>query len=114
VRSPVRKIRTPGSVRGLPGNWQSCRNGTFFENIREMRGRKPVDVTTISVYNKNMRYEWVEQKRRANIKKHGIDFIDIPELFDGEIIILPDERFNYGETRFIAIGILRNQVMVVA
>jgi len=30
-------------------------------------------------------------------KKHGIDFIDIPGLFDGDIVILPDERFNYGE-----------------
>ena len=27
VKSPVRKIRTPGSVRGLLGNWQSYRNG---------------------------------------------------------------------------------------
>jgi uncharacterized DUF497 family protein len=78
------------------------------------QGRKPVDVTTISAYNKNMSYAWDEQKRRANVKKHGIDFIDIPELFDGDIVILPDERFNYGETRFIAIGILRNQVIVVA
>ena len=42
-----------------------------------------------------MSYAWDEQKRRANVKKHGIDFIDIPELFDGDIVILPDERFNY-------------------
>jgi len=27
LKSPVRKIRTPGSVRGLSGNWQSYRNG---------------------------------------------------------------------------------------
>jgi hypothetical protein len=27
VKSLVRKIRTPGSVRGLLGNWQSYRNG---------------------------------------------------------------------------------------
>jgi len=27
LKSPVRKIRTPGSVRGLLGNWQSYRNG---------------------------------------------------------------------------------------
>jgi hypothetical protein len=26
LKSPVRKIRTPGSVRGLLGNWQSYRN----------------------------------------------------------------------------------------
>jgi uncharacterized protein len=61
-----------------------------------------------------MSYEWDEQKRQANVKKHGIDFVDIPELFDHDIVVLPDERFNYGETRFIVIGILRNQVVVVA
>ena len=29
LKSPVRKIRTPGSVRGLPGNRQSYRDGSF-------------------------------------------------------------------------------------
>ena len=60
-----------------------------------------------------MRYEWDQQKRQTNIKKHGIDFMDIPELFDSDIVILPDERFDYGESRFIVIGILKNQVAVV-
>ena len=41
-------------------------------------------------------------------------FTDVPELFDGDVIILPDERFDYGEHRFIVIGILKNQVLVVA
>lgn len=62
----------------------------------------------------SMSYEWDEQKRKINISKHGIDFVDVPELFDGDIVIIPDERFNYGETRFIAIGILQNHVVVVA
>jgi uncharacterized DUF497 family protein len=35
-------------------------------------------------------------------------------LFDGDIVILPDERFDYGETRFIAIGMLKSQILVVA
>ena len=61
-----------------------------------------------------MNYEWDEQKRLANVKKHGIDFIDIPEVFDSDVVILPDERFDYGETRFILIGILKSQVIVVA
>jgi uncharacterized protein len=61
-----------------------------------------------------MRYDWDERKRRANVKKHGIDFIDVPEVFDSTIVIIPDERFDYGETRFIALGILKSQVVVVA
>jgi len=31
----VRKIRTPGSVRGLLGNWQSYRNGGMAMNMAE-------------------------------------------------------------------------------
>ena len=61
-----------------------------------------------------MGYEWDERKRRVNVKKHGIDFIDVPEVFNGDVVIVPDERFDYDETRFIAIGILKNQVVVVA
>ena len=61
-----------------------------------------------------MSYEWDEQKRQINVKKHGVDFIDVPELFNGDIVTIPDERFDYGETRFIVIGILKNQVIVVA
>ena len=61
-----------------------------------------------------MSYEWDEQKRHGNTKKHAIDFMDVPELFDGDVVILPDERLDYGETRFIVIGILRNQVVVAA
>jgi uncharacterized protein len=61
-----------------------------------------------------MSYEWDERKRRSNIKKHGIDFIDVPELFDSDIVLLPDERFDYDEPRFIAIGILKSVVVVVA
>ena len=61
-----------------------------------------------------MSYEWDERKRRANAKKHGIDFIDVPEVFDSDVVILPDERFHYNETRFIGIGILKSQVVVVA
>ena len=61
-----------------------------------------------------MSYEWDERKRRTNVKKHGIDFIDVPELFDSDVVIIPDERFDYGEPRFIAIGILKNLIVVVA
>ena len=61
-----------------------------------------------------MSYEWDEQKRLANVKKHGIDFIDVPKVFEDDVVIIPDERFDYGETRFILIGILKSQVIVVA
>lgn len=72
-----------------------------------------VDVTTFSLYNGVMSYEWDEQKRLLNVKKHGIDFNDVPAIFDGDTVIIPDERFDYGENRFIVLGILKSMVVVV-
>lgn len=66
------------------------------------------------MYNHSMSYEWDEQKRQINIQKHGIDFNDVPEIFDSDIITIHDERFDYGETRYVVIGILKNHVLVVA
>lgn len=60
-----------------------------------------------------MHYEWDEIKRRINVQQHGIDFADLPNLFAGEIVILEDDRYEYGETRFIAFGLLLGQVIAV-
>lgn len=60
-----------------------------------------------------MKYEWDEQKRQINIKKHGIDFLDVEQVFDGDTVIIADERFDYGENRFILIGILKPTVIVL-
>ena len=66
------------------------------------------------MYNDCMAFEWDERKRRINVKKHGIDFIDVPEMFDDDVIIIPDERFDYGEHRYIGIGLIKGRVVVVA
>lgn len=60
-----------------------------------------------------MEFEWDETKRLINLRKHGIDFIDIPIVFEGDIVTIEDERFNYDEQRFITLGLLRGQVVVV-
>ena len=61
----------------------------------------------------NITFEWDERKRQANIRKHGIDFADIPPLFEGDIVTIEDIRYNYGETRFITFGLLKIGVIVV-
>ncbi len=61
-----------------------------------------------------MKFEWDEEKRLANIAKHGIDFIDVCRLFDAPFLIAPDIRHNYGEDRSIAFGHVRERLMVVA
>jgi len=60
-----------------------------------------------------MRFEWDEAKREANLEKHGIDFADLEALFQGETVITVDDRFDYGEYRFITLGLLNGIVMVV-
>lgn len=61
-----------------------------------------------------MRFEWDEAKRESNTLKHGIDFIDVEEVFEGETLTLLDDRFDYGEKRFITLGLLDGRVVVIA
>lgn len=52
-----------------------------------------------------MRYIWDEAKRQANLKKHGLDFADAPEVFAGPMVLIEDSRTDYGEQRMIGIGL---------
>ncbi|MFN8498876.1 MAG: BrnT family toxin [Anaerolineae bacterium] len=61
----------------------------------------------------NASFEWDEAKREANIHKHGIDFLDVPEVFKGDTVIVEDDRFDYGETRFVALGLLRGRAVAI-
>ena len=60
-----------------------------------------------------MQYEWDEQKRLSNIRKHGIDFQDAIAIFAGDTVLMEDDRFDYGERRFVSLGLLQGRVIVV-
>ena len=60
-----------------------------------------------------MNFEWEDTKRKSNIKKHGIDFIDAPMIFSGYTLTIEDDRYPYGEERFVTFGILDGRVVVV-
>lgn len=60
-----------------------------------------------------MTYTWDEEKNRANIRKHGIDFLDVPAMFQHPMVTFLDQRKDYGEDRWIAIGILKTLLAVV-
>ncbi|MGK7887964.1 MAG: BrnT family toxin [Leptolyngbyaceae cyanobacterium] len=60
-----------------------------------------------------MQFEWDEAKNLENIRKHEIDFADIPKMFDDPMLIELDDRFDYGEDRWLGIGFLGNGVAVV-
>jgi uncharacterized DUF497 family protein len=53
-----------------------------------------------------MEFTWSEAKRVANLKAHGLDFIDAPRVFDGVTFTFEDDRFSYGEQRFVTLGLL--------
>jgi uncharacterized DUF497 family protein len=56
---------------------------------------------------------WDDTKRKLNIKKHGIDFINAPMVFDSYTLTIEDDRFDYGEKRFVTVGILEKRIVVI-
>jgi len=60
-----------------------------------------------------MKFEWDQQKNQANIAKHGLDFADAPRVFNLPLRISLDERQDYGEDRWIGLGILDGRVVIV-
>ena len=61
-----------------------------------------------------MKLEWDAAKNRSNIRKHGLDFADAAEMFKATIFIHPDTREDYGENRWIGIGMIRQRIVVIA
>ena len=60
-----------------------------------------------------MHFEWDEAKNQANILKHGIDFQDAVDIFNHPLLCRKDDRANYGEERWIAIGCIQRLTGVV-
>lgn len=62
-----------------------------------------------------MRYSHDPRKQATNLKKHGYDFMDAPQVIeDPASVTFEDRRFAYEEQRFITLGLLRGHVVVVA
>jgi len=53
-----------------------------------------------------MQFTWSKSKRNTNLKAHGLDFVDAPRVFDGLTFTFEDDRFSYGEQRFVTLGLL--------
>lgn len=60
-----------------------------------------------------MKFEWDQQKNKANVAKHGLDFADSYKIFKLPLRIALDERQDYGEERWVGVGILDGRVVVV-
>lgn len=65
------------------------------------------------MYNVIMRFTWHEPKRQSNLKKHGVDFVDAENIFSGPTFTFEDKRKNYGEQRWVTLGLLGMRVIVL-
>jgi uncharacterized protein len=60
-----------------------------------------------------MRFAWTETKRARNLREHGLDFIDAPRVFEGSTFTVEDDRFDYGEQRFVTLGLLAGNLVSI-
>jgi uncharacterized DUF497 family protein len=60
-----------------------------------------------------MNFEWDEQKRLSNVQKHGIDFVDAVDIFDGRAR-LDFASPRRSEHRMLSVGELDGIVIAVA
>ena len=60
-----------------------------------------------------MEFDWDENKNQINIKRHGFDFSDAHKVFDHPMLVNLDTREDYGEDRWIGIGLFEMRVVVL-
>ena len=51
-----------------------------------------------------LEFEWDEAKARSNLEKHGVSFLTTATIFSNERLERIDDREDYGELRWIALG----------
>ena len=61
-----------------------------------------------------MRYTYDSKKRLLALKDHGCDLEDTKLVIESEnTVTFEDNRYDYGEQRFVTMGMLRGEVVVV-
>lgn len=60
-----------------------------------------------------MDIEFDEEKRQRTLEQRGLDFADAPLVFDKAKFTLPDDRWDYGEERFLTVGFLDDRMVIV-
>lgn len=61
-----------------------------------------------------MQYSYDKTKKALNLKKHGLDFDDVKLVIEsGKTLTFEDTRFEYGEQRFITLGMLQDTLVVI-
>ena len=60
-----------------------------------------------------MPFEWSETKRREVLEQRGVDILYAALIFEGDTLTKIDDREDYGETRFISLGLVDDVPYIV-
>ncbi len=60
-----------------------------------------------------MRFTWHEPKRQITRNRRSLDFADAELVFAGPTFSFEDDREDYGEPRWVTLGVLRSKVVVI-
>ncbi len=59
---------------------------------------------------RELEFEWDEAKAQLNLDKHGVSFFTAAAMFRNERLERIDDRGDYGEERWIALGRVEMEV----
>lgn len=61
-----------------------------------------------------MRYSYDPKKKASNLKKHGLNFDDARGVIESaQTVTFEDFRFDYGEVRYLTLGLLHGVVVII-
>ena len=72
-----------------------------------------IDGMFFCCYIKSMVIEFDTLKREKTLLERGLDFADSDKIFQGVHFIALDDRMDYGEERFITVGLLDSRIVVI-
>jgi uncharacterized protein len=64
-------------------------------------------------YINSVKITFDKAKREQTLARRGLDFADAAEVFKELHTVLADDRFDYGERRYISAGYLRRRMVVI-
>jgi uncharacterized DUF497 family protein len=61
-----------------------------------------------------LHFEWSEAKAAANLRKHGVSFLEAKSVFlDDKARLIPDPDHSFDEDRFVMLGLSSSLRMLV-
>jgi uncharacterized DUF497 family protein len=60
-----------------------------------------------------MQFEFDPSKRQDTLDQRGLDMANAAEVFEDDHLTVEDDRFDYGETRYVTIGYMAGRMVVL-